>query len=77
MPEGKKYRVALFQHSAPPNDLGEMTEIELYGYLRVKIDEDTAKAVLFELETKGASAVEFEGSLGLKARVEIHPVQPK
>jgi len=34
--EEKKYRAVLVQPPSPPNDLGEMTETELYGYIGVK-----------------------------------------
>lgn len=72
MEPSTKYHLILHEWSAP-NDLGTMTEMEVYGYVRTRLhgDEDAADAVLRELEEKGEATVQFETSLG-KARLEIH-----
>ena len=69
--EVKKYHVVLLQAPAPPNDLGEMTEKELYGYIATRMDEAAAQSVLSELGQNGAAVVDFGERLGLKTRVEI------
>ena len=73
MPESEenKYHVLLLQPPAPPNDLGEMTETELYGYLGGKVGEAAMEAVRFKLEELGVATAEFEAPLGLKSRIEI------
>ena len=75
MPElENSYRVVL--HLRPtPNDLGEMTETELYGYVRTRLGSmDTAEAVIAELEEKGEATTYFEPPLGPKIRVEIQRI---
>ena len=68
--EENKYHVVLSQPPAPPNDFGEMTETELYGYLGGKLGEGATEAVLFKLENLSAATAEFEAPLGLKTRIE-------
>lgn len=77
--EETKYRVVLFQGPAPPDDLGEMTETELYGYLRSRtgLGGSEAEAVLSELGQKGSATVHFDGPLGLKSRLEIRRSESK
>ena len=79
MPESEenKYHVVLLQPPAPPNDLGEMTETELYGYLGGRLGEATMEAVRFKLEEVGAATAEFEAPLGLKSRIEIMRLKSK
>jgi len=79
MPESEenKYHVVLLQPPAPPNDLGEMTETELYGYLGGRLGEAATEAVCSKLEKQGVATVEFEGPLGLKMRVQIERIEPK
>ena len=48
--EENQYHVLLLQPSAPPNDLGEMTETELYGYLGGRLGEGAMESVRFKLE---------------------------
>jgi len=67
----KRFRVRLLQPPAPANDLGEMSEAQLYGYLRTKLGESRADNVMSELEHSRRAVTEFEVSLGLKTRVEI------
>jgi hypothetical protein len=79
MPESEenKYHVVLVQPPAPPNDLGEMTETELYGYLGGKLGEAATEAVRYKLEELGAATAEFEAPCGLKTRVEIRRLGSK
>ncbi len=79
MPESEenKYQVVLVQPPAPPNDLGEMTETELYGYLGGRLGEAAMEAVRFKLEELGAATVEFEAPLGLKSRIQIRRLESK
>jgi hypothetical protein len=75
--EENKYHVVLLQPPAPPNDLGEMTETELYGYLGGRLGEAAMEAVRFKLEEIGAATAEFEARLGLKSRIEIMRLKSK
>jgi len=79
MPESEenKYHVVLLQPPAPPNDLGEMTETELYGYLGGRLGEAAMDAVRFKLEEQGTATAEFEAPLGLKSRIEIRRLESK
>jgi len=72
--EQNRYRVVL--HERPtPNDLGEMTETEMYGYVRTRLGSmDAAEAVLQELEEKGEAITYFQPLLGPKIRVEIQRI---
>ncbi len=60
-----------------PNDLGEMTETELYGYLGGRLGEAAMEAVRFKLEELGAATAEFEAPFGLKTRIEIRRIGAK
>jgi len=64
------YRVVLYEPTAP-NELGEMTEMQLYGFLGTRLSEDTAHALLDELEKKGAVTTYFDHPLKPRTRVEI------
>ncbi len=75
--EENKYHVVLFQLTAPPNDLGEMTETELYGYLGGRLGEAAMEVVRFKLEELGSVTAEFEAPLGLKSRIEIRRLESK
>ena len=70
-----KYHIVLLQPPAPPNDFGEMTEIELYGYLGGKLGEAAMESVRFKLEEVGAATAEFAAPLGLKTRIEIRRIE--
>ncbi len=63
-------------HERPaPNDLGEMTETEMYGYVRTRLGSmDEAEAVLRELKKKGTATIYFDSPLNPKIRVEIRRV---
>jgi hypothetical protein len=69
--EENKHHVVLLQPPAPPNDLGEMTEAELYGYLGARLGEAATESLRSMLEKQGVASVEFEALLGLKFRIEI------
>ena len=75
--EENKYHVVLLQPPVPPNDLGEMTETELYGYLGGRLGEAAMEAVRFKLEELGAATAEFEAPFGLKTRIEIRRLGSK
>jgi hypothetical protein len=79
MPESEenKYYVVLLQPPEPPNDLGEMTETELYGFLGGRVGEAAMEIVHFKLEELGVATAEFEAPLGLKSRIEIRRLGPK
>jgi len=79
MPESEenKYHVVLLQPPALPNDLGEMTETELYGYLAGRLGEAAMEAVRFKVEEVGAATAEFEAPLGLKSRIQIRRLESK
>jgi hypothetical protein len=66
-----RYRVVLHEGAAP-NELGEMTETEMYGYVRTRLGSmDAAEAVLRELNEKGTATTYFDSPLGPRIRVEI------
>ena len=67
----------LLRPPEPPNDLGEMTETELYGYLGGKLGEAAMESARFKLEMQSAAAAEFEAPLGLKTRIEIRRLRSK
>jgi hypothetical protein len=75
--EVNKYHVVLLQLPAPPNDLGEMTETELYGYLGARLGEAATESLRLKLEKQGVASVEFEAPLGLKSRIEIRRIGMK
>jgi hypothetical protein len=75
--EENRYHVVLLQPPEPPNDLGEMTETELYGYLGGRLGEAAMEAVRFKLEKLGTATAEFEVPLGLKSRIEIRRLESK
>jgi hypothetical protein len=79
MPESEenKYHVVLLQPPEPPNDLGEMTETELYAYLGGGLGEAAMEVVRFKLEELGGAIAEFEAPLGLKSRIEITRLKSK
>ena len=79
MPELEKneYQVMIYQPPAPPNDLGEMTETELYGYLGGKLGEAAMESVRFKLEKLGVATAGFEAPEGLESRIEIRRLEPK
>lgn len=64
----RKYHVVLYEWSVP-NDMGEMTEIRVYGLLRTWLYGAT-EAILRELREKHQATVHFVTTLG-KARFEI------
>ena len=68
MPESEenKYHVVLLRPPELPNDFGEMTETELYGYLGGKLGEAAMEIVRFKLEEIGAATTQFEAPFGLK-----------
>ena len=75
--EENKYHVVLLQPTTPPNDLGEMTETELYGYLGGKLGEAAMEAVRFKLDELGAATAEFKAPPGFKSRIEIRRLESK
>ena len=48
--EKNKYQVVIYQPPSLPDDLGEMTETELYGYLGGRLGEAAMESVRFKLE---------------------------
>ena len=72
-PEQERYSVVLQERPAP-NDLGEMTETEMYGYVRERSGMDAAEAVLQEVKKEGAAITSFDSALGARIRVEIRRV---
>ena len=79
MPESEenKFHVVLLRPPEPPNDFGEMTETELYGYLGGKLGEAAMEIVRFKLEEIGAATTQFEAPLGLKTCIEIRRLESK
>ncbi len=75
--EENKYHVVLLQPPAAPNDLGELTETELYGYLGGKLGEAATEALSFKLERLGTATAEFEAPFGLKTRIQIRRLGSK
>jgi len=75
--EESKYKVMLLQPPAPPNDLGEMTERELYGYLGGRLGEAATESLRSKLEKRGAATAGFKALLGLKFRVDIRRLKSK
>ena len=72
-----KYKVMLLQPPAPPSDLGEMTETELYGYLGGRLGEAATESLRSKLEKRGAATAGFKALLGLKFRVDIRRLKSK
>ena len=67
----------LLQPPAPLNDLGEMTDTELYEYLGGRLGEAAMEVVRFKLEEIGSANAEFEAPFGLKTRIEIRRAATK
>lgn len=67
----KRYRVHLLQPPVLMNDLGEMSETEVYKFVREKLDAIGAEDVMSQLQFNGTASAEFTTPLGLKARIEI------
>jgi hypothetical protein len=53
------------------NDLGEMSEAEVYKFVRAKLDAIGAENMMSQLQFNGTAKAEFTTSLGLKVRIEI------
>lgn len=54
------------------NEIGEMTETEVYGHVGTRLgSEAAAAAVIRELEEKGAAIARFVDSTGLENAIEI------
>jgi hypothetical protein len=54
------------------NEIGEMTETELYGYVGTRLgSEAAAAAVLRELQDKGAAIARFTDSTAIENTIEI------
>ena len=79
MPESEenKYHLVLLQPPSLPNDLGEMTETELYGYLGGRLGEAATESLRSKLEKQGAATAEFEAPFGLKTCIEIRRLESK
>ena len=67
----KRYHVILLQAPVLTNDLGEMSETELYQFLRDKLDAIAIEHLMSQLRYNGTALAEFTTSAGLKARLEI------
>jgi hypothetical protein len=70
-PHQKRYHVQLMQPPVLTNDLGQMSETEVYKFVREKLDAIGAKNVMSQLEFNGTASAEFTTPLGLKALIEI------
>lgn len=57
------------------NDLGVMSEPEVYKFIRERVDAIGGEEVMSELEFNGTASVEFTTSHGSKARIEITRVK--
>ena len=66
-----RYYVRLVQPPVLTNDLGVMSEAEVYKFIRERVDAIRAENMMSELQFNGAASVEFTTSLGSKARIEI------
>jgi nicotinic acid phosphoribosyltransferase len=55
------------------NEIGEMTESQVYAHVRTRLGNDmsAAEAVLSELEEKGTATVRLISSLGVETTLEI------
>lgn len=67
----KPYRIRLLQPPVVTNDLGEMSETEVYKFVREKLDAVGAERLMSELQFNGTASAEFTTSGGSKARIEI------
>ena len=67
----KRYHVILLQAPVLTNDLGEMSETELYKFVRDKLDAIAIEHLMTQLHYNGTALAEFTTSGGLKARLEI------
>lgn len=66
-----KYRVTVLQLPVQPNDLGEMTETELYGYLGVRLEEGEDLPALTQLPLNGTVVVKSQNYFNLETRIRI------
>lgn len=67
----KRYHIRLLQAPVLTNDLGEMSDAEVYGYVRGRVGAIGAENLMFELQHKATVLVEFTTARGLKAMIEI------
>lgn len=63
-------------HGSFRNEIGEMTEMQVYAHVRTRggCGMVEAEAVLAELSEKGATAVGFRDSLGTETRIDIRRI---
>jgi hypothetical protein len=55
------------------NDIGEMSEMQVYAHVRTRLGDDmeAAENVLRELEKTGSATARFNDSFGRESRIEI------
>lgn len=58
------------------NDLGEMSEMQVYAHIRTRLGDDmeAAENVLRELEETGKAEARFTDSFGSESRIDIRRV---
>lgn len=58
------------------NEIGEMTEMQVYAHVRTRLDDDTeaAEQVIRELEETGEAEARFNDSFGHESRIDIRRV---
>lgn len=71
MPREKRYHVVLLQAPVLTNDLGEMSETELYNFVQGKLDAIAIERLMSHLHYNRTALAEFTTSGGLKAGLRI------
>jgi hypothetical protein len=71
MPKGKRYHVVLLQAPVLTNDLGEMSETELYKFVQGKLDAIAIERLMSHLHYNRTALAEFTTSGGSQARLKI------
>ncbi len=71
---GNRYHVVLLQAPVLANNLGEMSETEIYNFLRSKLDVIAVESLMSQLRYNRTAQAEFTTPTGLKARLEITAV---
>src|SRR6266404_2915466 len=76
--EGQNFYVVLKQGPFR-NEIGEMTAMAVYAYVRTRLGNDMAAAetVLSELEQKGMATARFTDSFGVGNTIEIRRIETK
>jgi len=72
---GQKFQVVQ-TWGALRNDIGEMSEMQVYAHVRTRLGDDmeAAESVLRDLEETGKATARFMDSFGRESRIDIRRV---